>query len=111
MPAAKFDLIIDQGSDFQINIAIEEDGNPMNLSSYTARASMRARVESATDVDFTTSINSSTVTIQMTHTATAAITAGSYVYDVEIFTGNAGAETSVTRILQGKATVTPEVTR
>lgn len=111
MPAAKFDIIIDQGSDFQINIAIEEDGSPMSLGNHTARASMRARMESTTDHDFTTSINGSTVTIQMSHTTTAAITAGSYVYDVEIFTGSAGSETSVTRILQGKATVTPEVTR
>jgi hypothetical protein len=111
MPAARYDLIIDQGSDFEINIAIEEDGSAMNLSNHGARASMRARMESVTDHDFIASIIGSSVKIQMSHTTTAALAAGSYVYDVEIFTPSTGTETSVTRILQGRATVTPEVTR
>jgi hypothetical protein len=111
MPAARYDLIIDQGSDFEISIAIEEDGSAMNLTNYGARASMRSRVESETDHDFVATITGSTVKIQMTYSTTAALTAGSYVYDVEIFTPSTGTETSVTRILQGRATVTPEVTR
>jgi len=43
----------------------------------------------------------------MTASATGAIEEGIYVYDVEI-TASSGA---VTRILQGKVTLTPEVTR
>jgi hypothetical protein len=43
----------------------------------------------------------------MTSSATGAIEEGMYVYDIEITSG-AGA---VTRILQGKVTLTPQVTR
>jgi len=43
----------------------------------------------------------------MTASATGAIEEGMYVYDTEI-TSSAGA---VTRILQGKVTLTPQVTR
>ncbi len=108
MPAAKYDLTIDQGSDFEISIAIEENGSPMVLTGYSARASMRPNYESGTVHDFTTSITDSTVKIQMAHTTTDDITSGTYVYDIEIFhTGN----DTVTRILQGKVKVTREVTR
>tara|TARA_A100001015_G_C14394591_1_gene483052 strand:- start:273 stop:404 length:132 start_codon:yes stop_codon:yes gene_type:complete len=43
----------------------------------------------------------------MTSTATGNIEEGIYVYDIEI-TASSGA---VTRILQGKVTLTPQVTR
>jgi len=108
MPAGKYDLTIDQGSDFEISIAIEEDGSSMDGTNYDARASLRSKIESATSTNFTASITTGgVVTISLTNSQTAAMTAGSYVYDVEIFQGTA----LVTRILQGKATVTPEVTR
>ena len=108
MPAAQYDLVIDQGSDFEISIAIEEDGSPMVLTGYTARASMRPNYESGTVHNFTASITDSTVKLEMAHTTTDDITSGKYVYDVEIFhTGNY----TVTIILQGKAKVTREVTR
>lgn len=112
MPAGKYDLTIDQGSDFEISIAIEEDGSPMDGTNYYARASLRSKIESATSTNFTASITTGgVVTISLTNSETAAMTAGSYVYDVEIFQGTAPNETLVTRILQGKASVTPEVTR
>lgn len=108
MPAAQYDLVIDQGSDFEISIAIEEDGSPMVLTGYQSRATMRPSYDSNTAYNFTTSITNSTVKIELAHTTTDDITAGTYVYDVEIFhTGN----DKVTRILQGKAKVTREVTR
>ncbi len=108
MPAAQYDLVIDQGSDFEISITIEEDGSPMSLTGYGARASMRPNYESGTVHNFSSSITNSTVKIEMAHTVTDDITAGTYVYDVEIYhTGN----NAVTRILQGKAKVTREVTR
>ena len=44
--------------------------------------------------------------MSLTAAQTAAITAGSYVYDLEIVTGAV-----VTRIIQGRANVTREITR
>jgi hypothetical protein len=43
----------------------------------------------------------------MTNSTTAAIEEGMYVYDLEITSGSG----TVTRVLQGNITVTPEVTR
>jgi hypothetical protein len=43
----------------------------------------------------------------MTNSTTSGIEEGIYVYDIEITSGSG----SVTRILEGKATVSPEVTR
>ena len=47
------------------------------------------------------------ITLTMTNSTTSGIEEGIYVYDIEITSG-AG---SVTRILQGNVTVSPEVTR
>ncbi len=47
------------------------------------------------------------ITMQMTNSTTAAIEEGMYVYDLEI-TASSG---TVTRIMEGKVTVNPEVTR
>ena len=112
MTAAKYDLNIDQGSDFEISIVIEEDGAVKNLAGYGARAQMREHTEATTAYDFDTTgslfDSSGTVKIAMAHTITDDIPAGIYFYDLEIFhTGN----DTVTRILQGKATVSREVTR
>lgn len=112
MPAAQYDLVIDQGSDFEISIAIEEDGSPMDLSNHNARAIIRSSYDAEQpSAGFVVSKSGSTVTIKLAHTSTKNLTRGTYVYDVEIYEGTIGSETSVTRILQGKAKVTPEVTK
>ena len=38
MTAARYDLVIDQGSDFAIEFTVAESGSAKNLSGYTARA-------------------------------------------------------------------------
>jgi len=54
-----------------------------------------------------TNASSGQITLSLTNSQTSAIEEAIYVYDVEITSG-AG---SVTRILEGNITVTPEVTR
>jgi hypothetical protein len=116
MTAAKYDIEIDQGSSFALSITVSENGSPKNLSQFTPRAQMRPSVDSPdTDkVDFTfdsTNLASGIIILKLTHTASSAMVAGNYFYDLEIFTGTAPNETSVTRIMQGKAVVNPEVTK
>jgi len=57
---------------------------------------------------FATNVNTSngTLTLSLTSEETSGLVAGRYVYDVEIQNN-----TSVTRILEGIVTVTPQVTR
>ena len=46
--------------------------------------------------------------MQLPATTSAALAAGQYVYDLEIYTAN---DSIVKRIIQGDVTITPEVTR
>ena len=41
MAAGTYDIVVDQGSDFSIQIQIEQDGSNVNLSTHSARAQLR----------------------------------------------------------------------
>ena len=108
MSAGKYNITIDQGSTFGLTMTIKEDGSARDLSGYQARAHLRTKAENtatpgATFADGTIvfTCTGSTGAVQ-----TAGITAGSYVYDLEIFAGS-----TVTRMIQGRANVTREITR
>ena len=89
MPAAKFDITIDQGSDFELSIQVYEDDAVKDLTDYGARSQLRQKVDAANKVDFVTTGSAfdttGTVKIQMNNLTTSGITAGSYVYDIEIY--------------------------
>jgi hypothetical protein len=59
-------------------------------------------------VAFTTAVNTSVgvITLSLTNAQTANLVAGRYVYDVEISDG-----TTISRVVEGIITVTPNVTR
>lgn len=116
MTAAKYDLEIDQGSSFSTAITVNEGGSTKNLQGFGARASMRPSIDSpdSQKTDFTFDLASAglgVIIMKLSHTVSSALTAGVYFYDLEIFEGDAGSETSVTRLMQGKVTINPEVTR
>lgn len=112
MSAARYNLVIDQGSDFAINFTVKEDGSAKNLTGYSARAQMRtSKTASSVAATLTCSITTptnGTVTMSLPNATSSALTAGTYVYDLEIFTAN---DVIVTRILQGSVDLTQEVTR
>ena len=107
--AVKANLIIDQGSDYNVTIDVQyANGTSYDLSGFTGRAQMRKSPFSSTNYDFTvTTANSGTVTLEMTSAYTANVTAGRYLYDVEVISS----ANVVTRVLQGIATVSPEITK
>ena len=112
MSAADYNLTIDQGSDFAVEFTLSEGGSAKDLTGYSARAQMR-ETKTATNVaaTFTCTIATPTngkVKIELANSVTKDITAGRYYYDLEIHTAN---DALVTRILQGMAVVTQEVTR
>ena len=106
--SAKANIVIDQGSTFSTEINLtDENGFPMNLVDYVANSQMRKWYTSANPTAvFTTEIVDGTVILSLSATETANISAGRYVYDIELTTGN-----TITRIVEGIVTVTPEVTR
>lgn len=107
---AKANIIINQGTTFSTTINLTDDnGDPINLTGYTGRSQMRKHYTSSNSQSFTVSLNSSEgiVTLALTASQTANLTAGRYVYDVEVIS----AANVVSRIVEGIVTVTPEVTR
>lgn len=107
--ASKANLVIDQGTTFTTTITVTDDeGTALDLNGYTGAAQIRKHYTSSNSVNFTVSITAATgeVTLSLTANATANIVAGRYVYDCELT--NSG---TVSRVLEGIVTVTPQVTR
>lgn len=110
--AAKANIVIDQGADFSTSITVtDNDGNVVDLTGYTARGQIRKHYTSSTAVDFSfvfgSPRSSGIVDITLSNSQTTDMEAGRYVYDVELIsTANV-----VSRLVEGIATVTPEVTR
>lgn len=108
--STKANLIIDQGSTFLVELDLkDENGDVLVLDGYTANSQIRKWYTSSNaTATFTASINVATAVVSLSLTAnqTSNLTAGRYVYDVEIQNGSV-----VTRIVEGIVTVTPQVTR
>jgi hypothetical protein len=108
--AIKANLQIDQGADFSTEIdVLDDNGDVVNLTGYTGAAQMRKHYTSTTAINFNVAVNASggTVTISMTAAASANVTPGRYVYDCELTSSS----NTVSRLVEGIVTVTPQVTR
>jgi hypothetical protein len=108
--AIKANLQIDQGADFSTEIdVLDDNGDVVNLTGYTGAAQMRKHYTSTTAINFSVAVNASggTVTISMTAAASANVTPGRYVYDCELTSSS----NTVSRLVEGIVTVTPQVTR
>ena len=112
MSAATYNLVIDQGSDFALDLVVKESGTALNLTNYSGRAQLRTSVTaSSASASFTvTKPDAAAGKLKMTLAAatSSGISAGQYVYDLEIYTSG---DAIVKRLLQGDVTLTPEVTR
>ena len=114
MAAADANLLIEQGSTFEIAIKIfASDDTPRDLTGLTVNAQLRRNYNSRQAVDFTVEIITPTdgeFKLKLTANQTQALRPGRYVYDVEVVDDTV-APIVVARALQGIARVTPEVTR
>ena len=109
--SGKLDLIIEQGATFTRTITIKDTNDTaIDISTDTFAGQVRKRHQSATaEATFSFSITNGAggeVTATISATDTAAMDAGDFVYDIEWTSGS-----TVTRLMEGVATVTPEVTR
>jgi hypothetical protein len=108
--ATKANLVIDQGTTYTTDLNLtDENGDPLILSGYTANSQIRKHYTSSNSVVFSTSINATAgvITLSLTANQTANMVGGRYVYDVEL----TDASNSISRIVEGIVTVTPQVTR
>ncbi len=89
MSAAKYDLTIDQGSDFEITLNIKEDGVNKDLTGWGARGQLRETLEAdvAAEFNFGSSPYDATgnIVATMVSADSGNLTAGQYFYDIEIF--------------------------
>lgn len=116
--AVAYNVEIDQGADWFLNVNYDNpDGTPVNLAGYSGALQLRSYPDASTAVlsltssaggGITITAVSGLVAIHATAAQTRAIDEGTYYYDLEItdtFTG------IVTRLIQGQAVVSAEVTR
>lgn len=109
--ATKANIVIDQGANFNTSIALTDgDGGAIDLTGYTGASQLRKHFTSSNSKSFSVSLGgmSGSIGLQLTAAETANLEAGRYVYDVEITQTSTN---TVTRIVEGIITVTPNVTR
>jgi hypothetical protein len=116
MPAAKYDFTIEQGATFSLGFAWKsDDGIAVDLTGYTARMQVRQSVGSpdvlldATTENGLLSIDEETgrVNISLPASVTTAMTWRRGRYDIEV----EAPDGTVTRLVEGSAIVSREVTR
>ena len=114
MAAADANLLIEQGSTFEISIQIfESDNTPRDLTGLLVRSQLRRNFTSRQATDFAVEVTTPTegeFKLKLTAHQTSTLRPGRYVYDVEVIDDSV-APTIVARALQGTARVTPEVTK
>jgi hypothetical protein len=113
--AGTYNITMDQGAQWTLTVVYEDsNGNPIDLTGYTAKMQLRRKFDSSTAVLTLQSPSSGIVitpltgTLQLTATTAQMllIEGGIYVYDLEISLGSV-----VTRLMMGSATVRSEVTK
>lgn len=110
--ASYLELSCDQGSNFSVNLDLtNDDGSTINVTNYTFSSSIRKSYYSA---NVTANINitvanasSGNVVLSMNSATTANIRAGRYLYDVKMLKP----DTTVTRVIEGIITVSPQITQ
>lgn len=114
--ASTYNILVDQGSTYTLAVTYKDStGAAINLTGYTAAMQLRLDYDSATAVLSLSSPSngivitgaSGLVSITMSATQTAALSADTFLYDLEITS-----PTSVkTRLIQGVVVVSAEVTK
>ena len=105
-------ITIDQGSTYSEEFTVTSDGDTaVNITGMTVAAQIRKNYSSANaSCNFTTELvtpASGIYRLKLTNSETAAITAGRYVFDVELTLN----DSTIERVHGGIATITPEVTK
>jgi hypothetical protein len=117
--AQVYDLRIDQGATYSCTVTwTDTNGTAISLTGYTARMQIRRRYADQ-DAGITPLVSltqasglslggsAGTVGITISATVTAGLPVGQWVYDLEVVSGGG----VVTRLMQGAAYVSAEVTR
>lgn len=114
MTPGKYNLICPQGATFSKQLTWKIDDVAVDLTTYSARMQVREKHSSTSTIvsltsdagDITLGGTEGTILIEIDADTTAGFIAKDYVYDLELISSS-----TVTRLVEGKFIVTPEVTR
>ena len=113
MTAGIYNMTIEQGATFEKTLTIKQaNGNPMNLTGYTAAGKIRTKYKSPISlIDFAMTFLDPRTDGKLKMSLTAVETAGlearnNCVYDVEITLNG-----TVQRLIQGQVDIVPEATK
>jgi meiotically up-regulated gene 157 (Mug157) protein len=111
---AEVDLCLPQGQTWDTSIVWEADGAPVDLTNYIARMMLRTSVDAAsptvslsTATSTMTALSNGTIGLSYSAISSAAITAATYLYDLEVESPSG----NVRRLMEGRAVVSREITR
>ena len=126
MKAGRYDIVLEQGATFDLPVNYSDStGQPINLSSYSARLQAREAPHTQVLVEFSSSLDSNgfilmggsaedredgengNVRVYMTAANTSSIAAFRGRYDLELSDGTG----YTIRLLEGQFEVEPEITR
>ena len=108
MLPGKYNITCPQGTTFMRTFTAKIDGRPVNLTGYQTRMHVHAKYGGPLLIEATTVlVNPSTGTVQATITPaqTSAVSAGTYIYELELEAPNG----EVIRLIDGRFVITPEV--
>jgi len=111
---ANYDITCPQGATFDRTFTLTVGGTAQNFTGYTGAMQVRESAGAATALLNLTTANggialggtAGTILVTIAGSATAVLDAGSYIYDLELYSGSV-----TTRLLQGSFNLTGEVTR
>jgi hypothetical protein len=114
MPAAKLNLVFEQGAAFSKRLTWrDKNKRPVNLTGYTALLQVRDRVDGVVLVEMSTENRcivlgaAGTIQLKLTREQTSALAFSAAVYDLYLYVG----DESATRLIEGRATLSPAVTK
>lgn len=109
-----YDITCYQGADYDQSFTVSQGGTALNWTGFTAQMQVREAADStayllslANGSGITLGGTAGTILVNISNAQSAAVSAGSYAYDLELISGSS----AVTRILQGAFNVIGQVTR
>lgn len=119
MPAARYDLLLEQGSVFTLDLIYKDgSGAPIDLTGYQARMQIRQKYSSPDPAALTFSTEdgsivlggeAGTIHVEASAEATAGVTIKTGVFDLELIPPSGVDDTF--RLIEGAVTISKEVTR
>lgn len=105
--AVRVNLVVNQGEDFNTQVLLNDsNGVAFDVTGYTGVAAMRKHYGATNSVSMSVALSNGYCNVYMTSAATANISDGRWVYDIDLITsGN-----TRTRIVEGIITVKPGAT-